>query len=50
MDAGATVLTAPDLALTRPQYPECRPNSTSRMSLDDLIDLYASLDSDIRAL
>lgn len=50
LDAGATAITAPDLGRIRPRYPERRPDSTRPMSLDDLIDLYAALDSDARAL
>ena len=50
LDAGATAVTAPDLGQIQPRYPERRPESTRPMSLDDLIDLYAALDSDARAL
>jgi hypothetical protein len=50
LDAGATAITAPDLDQIQPRYPERRPDSTCPMSLDDLIDLYAALDSDARAL
>jgi hypothetical protein len=48
--AGATALTAPDLERIRPRYPEARPASTSPMTLDDLLDLHAALDSDASAL
>ena len=50
LDAGATAITAPDLDRIQPRYPEHRPDSTRPMSLDDLIDLYAALDSDARVL
>ena len=50
LDAGATAITAPDLDLIQPRYPERRPDSLRPMSIDDLIDLYAALDSDARAL
>ena len=50
LDAGATALTAPDLEQVQPRYPEHRPDSTSRMTLDDLIDLHAALDDDLHAL
>lgn len=50
LDAGATALAAPDLSSLQPCYPERRPDSTRPMSLDDLIDLYAALDSDARVL
>ena len=49
LDAGATAITAPDLDQIQPRYPERRPDSTLPMSLDDLIDLHAALDSDARA-
>ncbi len=48
LDAGATTLTAPDAEQVTPRYPEQRPAaSSSPMTLDDLIDLYAALDVDI---
>ena len=50
LDTGATAITAPDLDLIQPRYPERRPDSLRPMSIDDLIDLYAALDSDARAL
>ncbi len=50
LDAGATAVTAPDLDQIQPRYPERRPDCTRPMSLDDLIDLFAALDSDARAL
>ena len=50
LDAGATAVTAPDLDQIQPRYPERRPDNSRPMSLDDLIDLYAALDSDARAL
>ena len=50
LDAGATAATAPDLEQIQPRYPERRPDSTRPMSLDDLIDLYAALNSDARVL
>ncbi len=50
LDAGATAITAPDPDQIQPRYPERRPDCTSPMSLDDLIDLHAALDSDARAL
>ena len=50
LDAGATAITAPDVERITPSYPERRPASTRPMSLDDLIDLYAALDSDARVL
>ena len=50
LDAGATAITGPDLHQIQPRYPERRPNSTGPMSLDDLLDLYAALDSDARVL
>ncbi len=49
LDAGATAITAPNLDEIRPRYPERRPAPASPMSIDDLIDLYAALDSDARA-
>ncbi len=45
LDAGASAITAPDIRQIQPCYPERRPDSTCPMSLDDLIDLYAALDS-----
>jgi hypothetical protein len=50
LDAGTTAITAPDLCEIQPRYPERRPSSTRPMSLDDLIDLHAALDSDARVL
>lgn len=50
LDAGATVITAPDLTEIQPHYPERRPDSSRPLSLDDLIDLHAALDSDARVL
>jgi len=50
LDAGATAITAPDPDQIQPRYPERRPDSTRPMSLDDLIDLHAALDSDARVL
>ncbi len=50
LDAGVTAITAPDLDQIQPRYPERRPDSTRPMTLDDLIDLYAALDSDARIL
>ena len=50
LDAGATTLTAPDVEHVQPRYPERRPTGASRMTLDDLIDLNAALDGDLRAL
>ena len=50
LDAGATAITAPDADLVQPRYPERRPAGTSPMTLDDLIDLHAALDSGARAL
>ena len=49
IDAGATVITAPNLGRLQPRHPERLPESTRPMSLDDLIDLHAALDSDARA-
>jgi hypothetical protein len=46
LDAGATTLTAPELAEVAPRYPELRPAATGPMTLDDLIDLFAVLDAD----
>jgi hypothetical protein len=46
LDAGATVITAPDLGQIQPRYPERRPDTTRPMTLDDLIDLHAALDND----
>lgn len=50
LDAGATTLTAPDPGRVSPSYPERRPVSRTRMTLDDLIDLRALLDGDARLL
>ena len=50
LDAGATTFTAPDPGRISPTYPERRPVSTSPMTLDDLIDLRALLDTDARPL
>lgn len=50
LDAGATVLTAPDTDRMRPSYPEQRPATNSPMTLDDLIDLLVTLNSDAAAL
>ena len=50
LDVGAPAITAPDRDQIQPRYPERRPDCTRPMSLDDLIDLYAALDSDARAL
>ncbi len=50
LDAGATAITAPDADLVQPRYPERRPASTSLMTLDDLIDLHAALESNARGL
>ncbi len=50
LDAGATVLTSPDTDRMRPRYPEQRPATDSPMTLDDLIDLLVSLNSDAAAL
>jgi hypothetical protein len=50
LDAGTTAITAPELCQIQPSYPERRPDCTSPMSLDDLIDLHAALDSDAGAL
>ena len=45
LDAGASAVTAPDMEQIQPRYPERRPVSTGPMTLDDLIDLRAALDS-----
>jgi hypothetical protein len=50
LDAGATVLTAPDTDKMQPRYPEQRPATDSPMTLDDLIDLLMALNSDAAAL
>ena len=50
LDAGVTTITAPDPGRVFPSYPERRPVSTSPMTLDDLIDLRAWLDADVRPL
>ena len=50
LEAGATTITAPDPGRISPSYPERRPMSTSPMTLDDLIDLRALLDTDARPL
>lgn len=50
LHAGATAISAPDVDRIRPRYPEVRPASTRPMSLDDLLDLHAALDSDASAL
>ena len=50
LDAGATTITAPDPGRLSPSYPERRPTTTSPMTLDDLIDLRAVLDTDARPL
>jgi hypothetical protein len=50
LDAGATAVTAPDPGQIQPRYPERRPDSVCPMTLDDLIDLYAALDSDAGVL
>ena len=50
LDAGATTITAPDPGRISLSYPERRPADTSPMTLDDLIDLRALLDTDGRAL
>ena len=50
LDAGVSVITAPDLGQIQPRYPERRPDCTRPMSLDDLIDLYAALDSETRVV
>ncbi len=47
LDAGATTITAPHPDQVTPRYPEKRPATSSPMTLDDLIDLYAALDVDI---
>ncbi len=44
--AGTTTVTTPDPRQLAPRYPEHRPPATSPMTLDDLIDLYAALDTD----
>lgn len=46
MDAGVTTLVAPLPDEVAPQYPERRPATTAPMTLDDLIDLLASLEPD----
>jgi hypothetical protein len=50
LDAGATAIASPDVDRMRPQYPERRPPCSSPMTLDDLLDLHAALDSDAGAL
>ena len=50
LHAGATAITAPDADRIRPRYPETRPADTRPMTLDDLLDLHAALDSDASAL
>ena len=50
LDAGATTITAPDPGRISLSYPERRPADTSPMTLDDLIDLRASLDTHARPL
>jgi hypothetical protein len=45
LHAGATTITAPDPGRISPSYPERPPLSTSPMTLDDLIDLRALLDT-----
>lgn len=50
LHAGATALAAPDTDRIQPRYPERRPATQCPMTLDDLIDLHAALDSDARAL
>ena len=50
LHAGATTLTAPDTDQIQPRYPEQLPATDSPMTLDDLIDLHAALDSDAHAL
>lgn len=50
LDAGATVVTAPDIDRMQPRYPEQRPATDSPMTLDDLIDLLVALNSDAAAL
>jgi hypothetical protein len=49
MDAGVTTIIAPMREAVAPRYPELRPAITEPMTLDDLIDLLASLDTDARA-
>ena len=46
LEAGGTVLASPDIEHFRPRYPERRPASDGPMTLDDLIDLHAALNSD----
>ncbi len=50
LDAGTTAITAPELCQIQPSYPERRPDSTTPMSLDDLIDLHPALDSEAGTL
>jgi hypothetical protein len=50
LHGGATAITAPDVDRIRPRYPETRPADTRPMTLDDLLDLRAALESDASAL
>ena len=43
--SGATTLIAPDMDQVAPRYPEQRPALSTPMTLDDLIDLFAALDT-----
>jgi hypothetical protein len=47
LEGGATSVVAPDEAALRPPYPERCPDLSYPMSLDDLIELHAALDTDI---
>ena len=50
LEAGGTVLASPDIEQIQPPYPERRPANGGPMTLDDLIDLHAALNSDAHHL